>query len=66
MLPYKVSSSLLLVRRSSGLRFAIDAELMGRRDIRRLRIQQTLVVGTKSQFDQRSRIRSDLGLPAIG
>src|ERR1035438_7238830 len=38
---------------------------MGRGNVGGLGIQQALVVGAETQLDQRPRIRSDPGLPAV-
>src|ERR1019366_9205598 len=57
---------LLLVGRASGLGSAVHTEFMRRRNVRRLGIQQALMIGSQAQFDQRPRVRRQLGLPAIG
>src|ERR1019366_5549062 len=57
---------LLLVGRASGLRSAVHTEFMRRRNIRCFGIQQALMIGSQSQFDQRTRVGCQFGLPAIG
>ena len=56
---------LLLVGRASGLGLVINPKFVRRRNAGGVRIQQTFVVRAQTELDQRSRIRSELGLPAI-
>ncbi len=56
---------LLLVGRASGLGLVINPKLMRRRDARGIRIQQALVIRSQAELNQRSRVRSELGLPAV-
>ncbi len=57
---------LLLVGRASRLRTAVHTEFVRRRNVRGLRIQQALMVGSQAQLDERPGIGRQLGLPAIG
>src|ERR1039458_3955000 len=56
---------LLLVGRASGLRSAVHTEFMRRRNVGCLGIQQTLMIGSQPQFDQRTRVGCQFGLPAV-
>ena len=43
----------------------IDAKLVRRRNVGRLRVEQALVVRPQPEFNQRPRVGGDLGLPAV-
>jgi len=64
--PWRVLQPPLAVGGSAGLGWAVYAQLMGRRNVRGLRVQQAFVIRSKSELDKRARIRSNFRLPAVG
>ena len=62
----KLYAALLLVGRASGLGFVVHPKFVGRSNISRIGVQQTLVIGSQAELDEGPGIRGDFGLPAIG